>query len=201
MNTKRVIMLTTLALLVGFSFNAVARGPEAGSLNKNPRVQLRAPIKIPGPRDLIGDLRFPCRNKGEVHCDTKNKRYKICEEDGFWSRWIVLQGFESELADACSRDCTLGEIICPFRDNDYRVCQADGHWSEFRRLADNEESNQVRGYCQQQLDRRTCFPGQYRCFNDGGYNRCGESGNWSEAGNTSGEFSTFLNRCLFPSRR
>lgn len=191
-----------LFLIAGIAMGklwAIDKDPTRGNL---PRQAVKIPpMKFPIPK--LPDL-F-CSQEGSVQCDAKKHRFRRCERDNkgrlWWSGWTSLTADESELADNCAAHCGEGEIICPFRDYDYRICE-NGEFSEFRRLSDNDESERVRSFCANPDNQhRQCWPGKARCFNDGGYNICGEEGYWSEAGDTSAQFHTFLMRCLFPRSR
>lgn len=198
---KKMIFFCSL-ILMAMPLYAVTNTPGQAPINR-PSQLIKKPsvrINLPPPQ-----IQLPvCGNEGAYQCDFQNKRFRKClrDRDGlWWNRWTNLNTEESDLADACSRDCVPGAIICPFRDRDYRICRDDGTWSEFRRLENNQdESDRVVAYCNSAQSRTQCYPGQYRCFNDGGYNRCGEEGYWSEAGTTSGQFTEYLNHCLFPRR-
>jgi len=195
-----------LILAIGLFFLSGGLYAQQGPASQNQTQQIqtqRLPrgVKIPSPR-LDPRLQLGlCSPVGRFECDMEQFRFRKCEQSGFWGRWVRLSDEEENIMRSCMAECVPGEIICPFRDRDYRICLEEGTWSEFRRLGNNQESDRVNAHCSSERANQQCWPGQYRCFNDGGYNRCGNGGYWSEAGNTSLDFSAFLNHCAFPNRR
>lgn len=143
----------------------------------------------------------------------ERKGFRKCSANGYFGDWVTLSEEEGQVIDNCMHECVPGQYACNLRDHDYRVCQENGKWwppgSGWARIpsdADNSaQAQQIRQGCaadnDQYYEPGRCYPGQYRCFNDGGYNICGDRGTWSESGTTSRDFGSFLNLCAFPRNR
>src|SRR3989338_59436 len=207
---KKLILAIALFFLIGDLYAQQGPASQNRTTQQIQTQQLPRGVKVPSlkpdPRLQLG----ACSPVGHFDCDMERVRFRKCERDGFWGRWIRLGDQEVDIMRSCMAECVPGEYICLFPDPDYRRCDKNGRWlpggNGWIRIPANEidpdTGLNIREECYRFRDaRHDCTPGQYRCFNDGGYNRCGDGGYWSEAGDTSLDFSAFLNHCAFPSRR
>lgn len=218
---KTKLILLTLVFLSGSLYAYgdypkkkvdLQNGPSAPGINKDilkQPIKTKFPIKIPPPTIDWSKIPLPCR-QGEVSCDMNKKCFRRCGEDGYLSAQVCLSPEEGQIVENCMRECVPGQYGCNLRDHDYRICSEEGKWwpggNGWARIpydSNPELAAQIREICLQQERNgdQQCYPGQYRCFNDGGYNICGEGGFWSESGNTSRDFGSFLNLCAFPRNR
>lgn len=208
---RKILIVLTVAfaslLTVGFlnaSPNQFDRNVPRSVVNQRQINNLR--IKTP-PLLISGT----CPREGQVDCDDVNKRFRKCK-DGFWESWRGPTSSELEILSRCTEDCHPGIYYCNYRDHAYHYCQENGTWwpggGGWETLPPNSDPQlaEIRRQCEATDSRERsirngesqCWPGSYRCFNDGGYNMCGDEGWWSHSGTTSPDFAGYLNYCVYP---
>lgn len=206
---KKLLFIGVLLLIMGDLY--AQQGPSNQGRTtqqiQNQRIQIDPRILKPDPRLQLG----VCSPIGRFGCDTERSRFRRCEQNGFWGRWIRVEGRDAEIIESCSRfvtgRCTPGRYACNFRDGYYNICGEDGMWHEGGQCPRNPDGRtfncralppSVLAMCEQAMGE--CWPGEARCSNDGGYNQCDDHGNYSIGDTLSRDATAYLNHCVYPSR-